>query len=193
MKLILGSKSPRRRQLLEEMGLKFEVRVKETDERYPSTYKLEEVSEHIAKVKAEVLLEDLKEDELILTADTIVCVDDLILGKPVDEHDAQRMLQLLSGRSHTVITSVCLANATFVRIKSCKTEVVVKELSMEEINFYISNYKPFDKAGSYGIQEWFGAIAVGQITGSYNNVVGLPTHLVYKMLTENIDMLNLKL
>lgn len=193
MKLILGSKSPRRRQLLEEMGLKFEVRVKETDERYPSTYKLEEVSEHIAKVKAEVLLEDLKEDELILTADTIVCVDDLILGKPVDEHDAQRMLQLLSGRSHTVITSVCLANATFVRIESCKTEVVVKELSMEEINFYISNYKPFDKAGSYGIQEWFGAIAVGQITGSYNNVVGLPTHLVYKMLTENIDMLNLKL
>jgi len=193
MKLILGSKSPRRRQLLEEMGLKFEVRVKETDERYPSTYKLEEVSEHIAKVKAEVLLEDLKEDELILTADTIVCVDDLILGKPVDEHDAQRMFQLLSGRSHTVITSVCLANATFVRIESCKTEVVVKELSMEEINFYISNYKPFDKAGSYGIQEWFGAIAVGQITGSYNNVVGLPTHLVYKMLTENIDMLNLKL
>lgn len=189
MKLILGSKSPRRQQLLEEMGVKFEVRVKDTDESYPSTLKLEEVAQHIAQSKAQALLEDIKEDEIILTADTIVCVDDVILGKPKDFQEARKMLQLLSGRTHVVITSVCLASKTFSDLQSCTTEVTVKQLTLSEIDYYINLYKPFDKAGSYGIQEWFGAIAVNQMNGSYNNVVGLPTHLVYKMLIQNTDLL----
>ncbi|HNS42674.1 MAG TPA: Maf family protein [Taishania sp.] len=182
MKLVVGSKSPRRKQLLEEMGYSFEIRIKETDETFPDSYSPSQAVCHIAEQKAKVLQTTLTNDEVLLTADTIVCVDQQILGKPKDVADAQRMLQLLSGRAHQVITAVCVATNTSLKTEFCTTQVTVKTLSEEEINYYINNYQPFDKAGSYGIQEWFGATSVEKIEGSYNNVVGLPTHLVYQLL-----------
>jgi septum formation protein len=182
MKLFLGSKSPRRSQLLSEMGIEFEVLVKETDESYPSDLLPHEVALHIASEKAKVLQGDLVENEYVLTADTIVCVDEQILGKPKDEQQAKEMLRMLSGREHEVITAVCLASNQKIKSDYCSTKVTVKPLKEEEIDYYIHRFQPFDKAGSYGIQEWFGAVAITQISGSYNNVVGLPTHLVYSLL-----------
>lgn len=182
MKLILGSKSPRRQQLLHEMGYIFDVRVRDTDETYPDNLLPHEIAMYVAEKKARALESDLKEDEVLLTADTIVCVDKTILGKPGNEEEAVSMLRLLSGRQHSVITGIAIADQNGVRSDHCKTTVCVRQLSVEEILTYIRNYKPFDKAGSYGIQEWFGAVAVEKITGSYNNVVGLPTHMVYDLL-----------
>lgn len=182
MKLILGSKSPRRQQLLQEMGYTFEVRVKDTDESFPDGLQPQDVAKHISIQKSKALQSELQNDEVLLCADTIVCVDDSILGKPVDENDAKSMLQQLSGKDHVVITAVSVATKDEITTDFSKTVVSVKELTAEEILTYIQKYKPYDKAGSYGIQEWFGAVAVEKIEGSYNNVVGLPTHLVYKML-----------
>lgn len=182
MKLILGSKSPRRQQLLHEMGYSFEVRAKDTDESYPDHLLPHEIAIHISVQKANALKEEMKQDEVLITADTIVCVDNLILGKPENEKEAISMLRKLSGKSHSVITAVSIASQSEISSDYCETIVYVKDLSREEIIGYIKNYQPFDKAGAYGIQEWFGAIAVEKITGSYNNVVGLPTHLVYRML-----------
>ncbi len=184
MKLILGSKSPRRQQLLKEMGCTFEVRIKDTDESYPDGLLPYEVAAYIASQKAKALQEELQPDEILLTADTIVCVDDLILGKPKDKSEAVAMLQRLSGKSHTVITAVSIATPDDLRTEWCETVVFVKPLSLPEIETYIHHYQPYDKAGSYGVQEWFGAVAVEKIEGSYNNVVGLPTHLVYTLLSE---------
>lgn len=183
MKLIVGSKSPRRKQLLEEMGYSFEIQVKETDESYPADLTPVNVACFIAETKAKQLKDSLAEDEVLLTADTIVCVENIILGKPKTSEEAEKMLRLLSGKSHSVITAVSVATRNSIYTESCETIVYVKELISNEIDYYIQAYKPFDKAGSYGIQEWFGAIAIEKIEGSYNNVVGLPTHLVYKMLS----------
>ncbi|MCO5260230.1 MAG: Maf family protein [Crocinitomicaceae bacterium] len=183
MKLIVGSKSPRRKQMLEEMGYAFEIRVKETDESYPEHYSPKEAVCHISEQKAKALQSDLQSDEVLLTADTVVCVENEILGKPKDFDDAVRMLKLLSGKSHQVITAISIATATVLKTDYCETVVYVKPLSEEEIVFYINHYQPFDKAGGYGIQEWFGAVCIERIEGSYNNVVGLPTHLVYLHLT----------
>lgn len=182
MKLILGSKSPRRQQLLEEMGYSFEIRVKETDESYPNGLLPHEIAVYISTHKAKVLQNDLKEDELLLTADTIVCVDGIILGKPKDEKNALNMLKQLSGKQHSVITGVCIIDKNKIISDYSETKVWVKSLSEREMINYIKKYQPYDKAGSYGIQEWFGAVAIEKIEGSYNNVVGLPTHLVYKLL-----------
>ena len=180
MKLILGSKSPRRSELLTAIGFKFEIRTKDTEEIYPVTLPIDQVAEYIAQLKADALIEDLKDDEILICADTTVQIDDLLLGKPKDTAEATKMLSLLSGRTHVVTTGVVIASNEMELSFSVKTEVTFKPLSMDEIEFYIETYQPFDKAGSYGIQEWIGYIGIQKINGSYNNVVGLPTHEVYQ-------------
>ena len=182
MKLILGSKSPRRKELLSSIGMQFEIRTKETDENYPETLPIEQVAEYIAQLKADDLIEDLKDDEILLCADTTVQIDNILLGKPKDATEASKMLSLLSGRTHVVTTGVVIASNEMELSFSVKTEVTFKPLSMDEIEYYIETYHPFDKAGSYGIQEWIGYIGIQKINGSYNNVVGLPTHEVYQAL-----------
>lgn len=182
MKLILGSKSPRRKELLSSIGMQFEIRTKETDENYPETLPIEQVAEYIAQLKADDLIEDLKDDEILLCADTTVQIDNILLGKPKDVSEASKMLSLLSGRTHVVTTGVVIASNEMELSFSVKTEVTFKPLSMDEIEYYIETYQPFDKAGSYGIQEWIGYIGIQKINGSYNNVVGLPTHEVYQAL-----------
>lgn len=182
MKLILGSKSPRRKELLTSIGIQFEIRTKETDENYPETLPIEQVAEYIAQLKADDLIEDLKDDEILLCADTTVQIDNILLGKPKDDKEASKMLSLLSGRTHIVTTGVVIASNEMELSFSVKTEVTFKPLSMDEIEYYIETYQPFDKAGSYGIQEWIGYIGIQKINGSYNNVVGLPTQEVYQAL-----------
>lgn len=182
MKLILGSKSPRRKELLSSIGLQFEIRTKETDENYPETLPIEQVAEYIAQLKADDLIEDLKDDEILLCADTTVQIDNNLLGKPNDATEASKMLSLLSGRTHIVTTGVVIASNEMELSFSVNTEVTFKPLSMDEIEYYIKTYQPFDKAGSYGIQEWIGYIGIQKINGSYNNVVGLPTQEVYQAL-----------
>lgn len=182
MKLILGSKSPRRKELLASIGMQFEIRTKETDENYPETLPIEQVAEYIAQLKADDLIEDIKDDEILLCADTTVQIDNILLGKPKDAVEASKMLSLLSGRTHVVTTGVVIASNEMELSFSVKTEVTFKPLSLDEIEYYIERYKPFDKAGSYGIQEWIGYIGIQKINGSYNNVVGLPTHEVYQAL-----------
>lgn len=182
MKLIVGSKSPRRHQLLREMGCVFETRTKDTDESYPAGLQPYEVAAYISSQKAKALQDELQPDEVLLTADTIVCVDGIILGKPGDQNEAVEMLNKLSGKAHSVITAVSITRQENIQTEVCETTVFVKELSDQEIEEYIEKCKPYDKAGSYGVQEWFGAVAVEKIIGSYNNVVGLPTHIVYKLL-----------
>lgn len=184
MKLILGSKSPRRKELLSLLGCEFEIRTKETDETYPPDILPADVANYIALKKAKALLEDISDDEVILCADTIVLIDDEILGKPIDRKDAIKMLEKLSGREHTVITSVVLVSLEKEISFNVKTSVFFQPLTGEDILFYVDNFEPYDKAGSYGIQEWIGYSSIKRIDGSYNNVVGLPTHEVYQALKE---------
>jgi septum formation protein len=182
MKLILGSGSPRRKELLSSAGFTFEVRTKDTDESFPEYLPCDEVAEFVAKKKLVALLQNASDDEIILCADTTVVVDDLILNKPKDPAEASEMLGLLSGRSHKVITGVYIGSKSSTSSFSVVTTVYFKWLSVEDIDFYIKEFKPFDKAGAYGIQEWIGHVAIERIEGSYNNVVGLPTHEVYQAL-----------
>jgi septum formation protein len=188
-KLILASNSPRRKELLAGLGLPFEVRVlQDIDESYPDSLPVSEVALYIAGKKANAYRAVVKADELIITADTVVIVGDEILGKPVDEADAVRMLRLLSGRTHQVTTGVCLLTATSEHRFAVTTDVTFKSLSDEEINYYVDTYKPFDKAGAYGIQEWIGYVGVTCLHGSYYNVMGLPVQRIYEALrTLNIE------
>jgi len=178
-KIILASNSPRRKDLLKQLGLAFEVKAKEIDESYPASFRPEAVAVYIAEKKANSFFDNIT-DELLIAADTIVAIDDEIFGKPVNTGDAKRMLQKLSGRSHEVITGVALLYRGKIYSFFEKTIVYFRELTNSEIEHYIETYKPFDKAGSYGIQEWIGIIAVERIEGSYNNVVGLPTARLYR-------------
>ena len=181
--MILASNSPRRKELLAGLGLPFEVRVlQDIDESYPENLPVSEVALYIAGKKADAYRAIVKDDELIITADTVVIVGDEILGKPVDEADAVRMLRELSGRTHQVTTGVCLLTATKERRFDVTTDVTFKELSDEEIHNYITTYKPFDKAGAYGIQEWIGYIGVTCLHGSYYNVMGLPVQRIYEAI-----------
>lgn len=184
MKIILGSKSPRRKDLLAQLGFEFDIRVKDTDESFPDTLPVTEVAQFIAEKKADDLLSELKDDEIVICADTTVVIDSEILGKPADRNEAIEMLEKLSGREHKVITGVVVSSREKRICFSVTTTVNFKPLSGEEIRFYIDNYSPYDKAGSYGIQEWIGGAAIQWIYGSYNNVVGLPTHEVYSALKE---------
>lgn len=180
--VILASKSPRRQELLQQMDIDFRVVLKEVDESFPSDLQPGEVALYIARKKAEAFDESVEDNEIVITADTIVTIDGIILGKPEDEEDAVRMLKLLSGKKHEVITGVAFLHKHEIRSFSDSTTVYFKELSEEEMRFYIQTYKPFDKAGAYGIQEWIGHSAIEKIEGSYNNVVGLPTFRVYQEL-----------
>lgn len=180
---ILASNSPRRKELLAGLGLDFEVRVIDgIDESYPATLSANQVAQYIAEKKAEAYKATLKPDELIITADTVVVVGDDILGKPHDEADAVRMLREISGRTHQVTTGVSLLTADKQRSFSVTTDVTFKHLTDSEIQHYVKHYRPFDKAGAYGIQEWIGYIGVTGLNGSYYNVMGLPVQRIYTEL-----------
>ena len=182
-KIILASNSPRRRELLAGLGLAFEVRVLEgVDERYPASLPADDVAEYIAAEKAEAYRSVMQPDELLITADTVVICDGEVLGKPVDETDACRMLRQLSGKTHHVVTGVCLTTTTAQRRFSVTTEVTFKKLTNSEIHYYVDNYHPLDKAGAYGIQEWIGYIGCTGLRGSYYNVMGLPVQRIYTEL-----------
>jgi len=179
--LILASKSPRRQQLLSEAGFEFEVRTKEVAETYPDDLYYEDVPSYLASKKASALLPEI-EDEIVIASDTIVVSDGDILGKPTNHQDAAAMLNTLSGKEHQVITGICLLSKHKEIVFSDTTSVVFKSLTQQEIDHYIVNFKPFDKAGSYGIQEWIGMIGITSITGSYYTVMGLPVHRLYEEL-----------
>ncbi|MXV15590.1 Maf family nucleotide pyrophosphatase [Hufsiella ginkgonis] len=179
--IILASKSPRRQELLTLMDITFSVILREVDETYPPGLPVEEVASHIAEKKALAFDHQLN-GELVITADTVVVLDDQILGKPAGPEDAMTMLRSLSGRTHRVITGVCLLYQDKLVKFSDVTEVVLRELTGDEIRYYVEKYQPLDKAGSYGIQEWIGLTAIESIRGSYTNVVGLPTEKLYKNL-----------
>lgn len=181
-KLILASASPRRQQLMKDAGFTFEVWLKNVEEKYPQELHLENVPEYLSKVKASAFREELKADEVLITADTVVCIHDRILGKPADRKEAISMLQELSGNRHLVVTGVSVTTRTEQLSFSSRTDVFFKHLSNEEIEFYVDTYKPFDKAGAYGIQEWIGYIGIERIEGSFYNVMGLPIQRLYETL-----------
>ncbi|CEA14634.1 MAG TPA: septum formation protein Maf [Fermentimonas caenicola] len=184
-RIILASNSPRRKELLSGIGVKYEFRMlPDIDESYPETVSADEVAGYLAEKKASAYLPELNDDELLITADTVVLLDSIVIGKPSDEADAIRMLQLLSGKTHKVITGVCLTSKKKQVVFSDTAYVTFGELSREEISYYVSNYKPYDKAGAYGVQEWIGYVAVEKIEGSYFNVMGLPIFKVYKELKQ---------
>lgn len=184
--IILASGSPRRQAFFKELDLDFTIQVKEVDEVYSTELKHSEITDYLSKLKASVFT-DLQKNDILITSDTIVWKDDKALGKPKDFEEAKQMLQDLSGQMHEVITSVCFTSKEFQTTVNDVTKVWFKTLSEEEIDYYLKNYKPFDKAGSYGIQEWIGYIGIEKIKGCYFNVMGLPTRLVYKTLTEIAD------
>ena len=179
----LASNSPRRRELLGLIVPDFKIfKTPDVDETYPADLRVIEVAPYLSRLKAEACRRYIQDDEIVITADTVVIVDDQILGKPHDAADARRMLRLLSGRDHTVVTGFTLTSASSAYTDSAHTTVTFDELSDEEIDYYIEHYKPFDKAGAYGIQEWIGCIGIKRIEGSYYNVMGLPLHKLYKAL-----------
>jgi len=180
--LVLGSNSPRRKEILTEMGFQFEVRVSNKEEVFLDNLKGKEVSEFLAIQKAKNLQENMKENELLITADTIVVINNKILGKPKSKEESYKMIQSLSGNKHEVITSVSLTTTDKQEVFSVTTKVTFNTISDKEINFYIENYSPFDKAGSYGIQEWIGLISIQKIEGSYTNVVGLPSQKLFEKI-----------
>lgn len=182
-KIKLASNSPRRRELLSGLGIDYEVKLLPgIDESYPDTLSGEEIPVYIAREKAEAYRPSMQADELIITADTIVCVDGEVLGKPADEAEACDMLRKLSGRTHEVITGVCLTSVEQQRTFAAVTEVTFDTLSEEEIGYYVEHYRPMDKAGAYGVQEWIGFIGVTGLKGSYFNVMGLPVQRLYREL-----------
>ena len=180
--IILASGSPRRQAFFKNLELDFEIRLKPVKEEYPPRLTHFEISNYLAQLKALPFKEELQQNDILITSDTIVWHNNTALGKPRDEDEAFSILKSLSGVTHEVITSVCFTTPSFEKTLHNITKVTFKALSDEEINFYIKTYKPFDKAGAYGIQEWIGQIGVTKIEGSYFNVMGLPVHLVYKTL-----------
>ncbi len=182
-KIILASGSPRRKELLSGLGLDYEVRLlPDIDETYPEELQGEEIPIAISRKKSEAYRPTLGKDELVITADTIVYLDGQVLGKPNDEAEAKEMLRQLSGRTHEVITGITLLSKEFQHSFASTTSVTFASLTDEEIDFYVSHYKPMDKAGSYGVQEWIGYIGVTNIQGSYFNVMGLPVQRLYTEL-----------
>lgn len=181
-KLILASKSPRRQQLLRDLGFDFEVRTMDVNEDHAPSLTGVEIAEHLAEKKALAFQDNLADDEIVLTSDTVVWCHGESLAKAKDSEHAREMLQKLSGTSHDVITGVCLLSKDHKEVFSDSTKVYIRELSAEEIDYYISHYRPFDKAGAYGIQEWIGMWAIEKIEGSFFTVMGLPTHLIHPYL-----------
>lgn len=183
--VILASNSPRRKELLQKLGLTFKVRTLcGIDESYPKNLSNEEVAKHIAQNKAKAYASCMAEDELIITADTIVCVDNQILGKPHNVDEAKEMLKLLSNKTHQVITAVSVCTMQRMETFAVTSDVVFADLSEEDIDYYVDNFLPFDKAGAYGIQEWIGLVAVEELRGSFFNVMGLPIQRLYTVLKQ---------
>lgn len=180
--LILGSRSPRRSQLLAEAGFHFTIRVEETDESFDPMMPVLEVAEMLACRKAEALLPGLSDQEALLTADSVVIVENEIFNKPVDFEDGERILNILSGNWHTVATGVCIRTNQSCESFTVCTSILFDDMEQDEIHFYLNEYKPYDKAGGYGIQDWIGLCKVSRIEGSYTNVMGLPVREVYKSL-----------
>lgn len=182
-RVVLASNSPRRRELLSMLGVRFTTRVlNDIDESYPTNLEVEEIASYISMKKADAYRKSMAEDELVITADTIVVSDDEVLGKPIDTSDACRMLRMLSGRTHKVITGVTITTKDYSETLKSVTEVDFARLTDNEIEYYVETYKPFDKAGAYGIQEWIGGIGVTGMRGSYYNVMGLPIQKLYSSL-----------
>jgi septum formation protein len=181
-KFILSSKSPRRQYLLKEFGLQFDIHTKEVDESFPGHLKAQEIPVYLAEKKATAFDTELTSDTIVITSDTIVWLENQVLNKPVDKADAIRMLELLSGKKHEVYTGVCLKSKNKTHSFYACTHVYFKKLTAQEIEYYVTNYNPYDKAGAYGAQEWIGYIAVEKIEGSYFNVMGLPLKELYEAL-----------
>lgn len=181
-RLILGSASERRKQFFKDLGLEFQVLIKEIDETFPEELKSFNITNYIAQKKAKAFEGSLQENEIVVTSDTLVLIEDEVLGKPKTEQEAKNMLKKLSGNVHCVITSVCIKSNYKESLFYDMTKVYFRALSEEEIDFYVENYQPYDKAGSYAIQEWIGHIGIVKIEGSYNNVVGFPTEKFYQEL-----------
>lgn len=183
MKLLLASQSPRRKELLSSLGFAFEVVKIDCEEIVPEHIKVGESAAYLSELKADAFRK-LKEDEVLLTADTVVAIDNQFLGKPQNEDDAKNMLKLLSGKTHQVYTGITIKTLEKTITETDVADVEFDEITDDEIEFYIKNYKPFDKAGSYGIQEWLGMAKIKKMNGSFYTIMGLPTHLVYKILKE---------
>ena len=182
--IILASGSPRRQQVFKELGIYVDIRLKPVKEEYPQRLSHFEISDYLAQLKALPFQNELKDNDILITSDTIVWHNNKALGKPKDSAEAFQMIKSLSNATHEVITSVCFTSKTFQKTVNSTTKVTFKAFTDDEINYYINTCKPFDKAGAYGIQEWIGQIGVTKIEGSYFNVMGLPTHLVYKTLLD---------
>jgi septum formation protein len=181
--LILASGSPRRQQFFKDLDLDFEIRLKEIEEIYPPELKAVEITDYLAQLKANAFERELNPNEILITSDTIVWHQDKALGKPKNAQDAFEMIKSMSDHTHEVFTSVCFKTNSASTLINDVTKVTFKDLSDEAIWYYIENYKPYDKAGAYGIQEWFGFMAVTKVEGSYTNVMGLPTAKVYEYLS----------
>ena len=182
-KIVLASNSPRRRELLSGLNLEYTVRVlPDIDESYPDTLKGEEIPMYLSREKAEAYRNSMAEDELIITADTVVCINEKVLGKPRTQEEAKEMLRGLSGKTHQVITGVCLMTCGLQRTFSATTQVTFDVLTEDEIEFYVEKFRPLDKAGAYGVQEWIGFVGVSRLEGSYFNVMGLPVQRLYQEL-----------
>lgn len=183
MKLLLASQSPRRKELLSGLGLKFEVVKIDCAEILPQNITIEDSAAYLSELKAKAY-QNLDENEILLTADTVVAIDSQILGKPKDQDEAKKMLRLLSGKTHQVFTGITIKTTDTTITETDVADVEFDEISDDEIDFYIKNYQPFDKAGSYGIQEWLGMAKIKSIKGSFYTIMGLPTHLVNKILKQ---------
>ncbi len=182
LKIILASKSPRRQFLLNELGLNFEIKTKDVPEDFPAELKQQEIPIYLCELKAKAFVDELSNDNIVITADTIVWVDNQVLNKPETRDEAIKMLKLLSGKKHEVYTGVCLLTKHKMKSFYVRTDVFFKTLSNEEIEFYVNTYQPYDKAGAYGAQEWIGYVGVERIEGSYFNVMGLPVKELYEEL-----------
>ncbi|MFD2823847.1 Maf-like protein [Lacinutrix iliipiscaria] len=185
--LILASASPRRQQFFKDLGLEFEIQLKPVIEEYPNRLRHFEISDYLAQLKSLPFKEGLKDRDILVTSDTIVWHHEKALGKPRDQSEAFKILKTLSGETHEVITSVCFTTTRSQKTVSAVTKVTFKELTDKEINYYLEHFQPYDKAGSYGIQDWIGYVGVTKIEGSYYNVMGLPIHLVYQTLLEIVN------
>ncbi len=183
-RIILASGSPRRQAFFRELGIDFTVILRPIDEVFPDHLKEAEISDYLAVLKAKAFDGALNSNDILVTSDTIVWHKGVALGKPINREEAFSMIQGLSGETHKVITSVCLTSSKDQVVFNDTTQVSFIPLSKGEIEYYVDNYKPYDKAGAYGIQEWIGSIAISKIEGSYNNVVGLPTQKLYKTLKD---------
>lgn len=182
-KVILASNSPRRKELLSGLDIPYQIKtLPDIDESYPDHLQGEDIATYIAKEKADAYLDKLTDDTLLITADTIVLLEGKVYGKPVDETEARQMLHYLSGRTHQVLTGVCITTKQKQKIFAVSSEVRFAKLETDEIEYYVSKYKPLDKAGAYGVQEWIGYIAVENISGSYFNIMGLPIQRLYREL-----------